>query len=268
MSCARTIAKRSISVRWSAVSPRVQRRAAIVAAWLAPGSMARAIRPAARVSSQRERCERLRSENRLRSRSAVDSESAARARRARTRSSMARASIEPIASGPATDHSPKADGRSVATWNRVPPASPDVNGAPDSASPNARSCRAESTSVRASSSNPASMPAAPRASLRTCSSAGGTNAVPMRVGARFVDLRLRQQQPLGRADRPRVDSGLREERLELLRRHAPAPRVTRDANSVAARRRSTWSSVASSRRASSHAGSAPSSRVRARSCCL
>ena len=55
MSCARTMAKRSISVRWSAVSPRVQRRAAIVAAWLAPGSMARAIRPAASVSSQRER---------------------------------------------------------------------------------------------------------------------------------------------------------------------------------------------------------------------
>ena len=176
--------------------------------------------------------------------------------------------------GASTGRTPTADPSS--TWKRVPPASPDVHrlrrGA---ASPKARSAGAVSTSARVSSSKPAAMPAAPSASLRTCSSAGGADAQADPRRARFVDLRLRQQQPLGGADGAGIDARPGRETPRTApsscpgsSRQTPAPRVTRDANSVAARRRSTWSRVSSSRRASSHAGSAPSSRVRARSCCL
>ena len=138
---------------------------------------------------------------------------------------MARASTAPIASGPAVVHRPNADGRSVETWKRVPPASPDVPSSPGRRQPEGQ-IRPRRQHQRARVLVEAGLDAGRAQGVaadveerrrRRC------DADPRR--ARLVDLRLRQQQPLGGADGAGIDPGLGEKRLELLRRHAPAPRV-------------------------------------------
>ena len=164
---ARTIAKRSISVRWSAVSP-------------ASSGGPESRRPRSRPAPCRARCGRPPAW--------PASESTSR-RQLRSRSGGARPGVHHAqldgarvdrAHRQRTGHGPQPEGgRSIRRHVEPRPRRPTT--VPLGEAERQILQRAESTSVRASSSNPASMPAAPRASLRTCSSPAGTDPVPIRA---------------------------------------------------------------------------------------